>query len=472
MGSASVATHMTAVAPKVRVTFAMTYAQAKVAEAFKLFHLANECIEAGRLQLAVQYWRRAYQLAPDDPTMVYIRGVERLASWQFPEAVQYLRRSCNSRYYRSNPQAHFHLASAARGVGDFRLSAKAYNATLKLDPTHVGALIGRGFVLQMHGDHRQAEELFTRALALPSKSASDRQEQATCGAWHGDYSRWAFFENRWRTGLRHQSAALEAILGERRWNGAPFTGTLLLECEQGQGDVIQMCRYARVAATMVSKLVLVVQPYLVTLMRQLGFDTSGTDEPLPEFDAHSPMMSLPWVMGTDDLSKIPPPANFGIPRAPMTGHAGLCWAGGGAASLDKDRSAARRAFAPLLDLPGITWHSLQRGQREDEYPELTGHQMARGDWLETAREIATLDFVVSVDTSTAHLSGSLNVPTYLCIPSHYEWRHNRLESLLARGFSRHHSVWYPRHKLIRRSRTNDWTAAVAECRLLIEERST
>lgn len=454
---------------KVKVEFAQTYQQSRHAEAFRRFDLANEAVEAGQLQLAIQHWRHAYKLAPDDPTMIYARGVEALASWRFPEAVQYLGRSCSSKYYSGNAQAWYHLGCAARGLGDFRRSAQALRQVLAIDPDHIAAMIGRGFVLQLHGDTEQAEALMARALALPGKSASDRNEQATCGAWWGDYSRWTLFENRWRTGLRHQSAALENILGVKRWNGKPFSGTLMLECEQGNGDVLQFVRYARIAATMVDKLVLVVQPALVSLVRQLGFDTTGTHEPLPDFDAHTPMMSLPWLMGTDALDKVPPPADFGIPRTPITGHAGLCWAGGAGQSIDNDRSAAKRAFAPLLDLPGITWHSLQRGSREDEYPEI-GQGLAQGDWLQTAEEIASLDFVVSVDTSVAHLSGSLGVPTYLCAPSHFEWRWTRPAALVAAGYARDYSVWYPRHKIVRRRSTKDWPAAVSEVRARLEGR--
>jgi Tfp pilus assembly protein PilF len=432
---------------------------AKQREALKLVHLANDAIGRGDMSLASQHWRHAWKLAPDDPTVRYCRGVEALYSHRFTESLTYLRWACNSRWYRDEPQAHFHLGCAYRGAGDFRGAARALRHTLALDPQHMGAMIQRGFLLQMHGDHAQAEALFAKAVTLQHKTPSDRNDLATLSAWRGDYSHWSLFENRWRIGLRHQTPALQEILGTHRWNGKPFPGTLMLEAEQGQGDVLMMARYAKLAATMVEKLVLVVQPSLVSLMLRLGFDVYGTDEPLPHFDAHSPMMSLPWLMGTDDLSKVPPPADFGIPRAPVTGHAGLVWAGSNVAALDKDRSAAVRAFAPLLEIPGITWHSLQRGNREDEYTEI-GAQLARGDWLETAHEIATLDFVVSIDSAVAHLAGSLGVPTYLFPPTYFEFRHTRPEAMVANGYGADASVWYPNHSLVRRQHTNDWPAAV------------
>jgi Flp pilus assembly protein TadD len=444
-------------------------AGAKQRNALRLVHLANDAIEAGNMALAVQHWRHAWKLAPDDPTVRYCRGVEALYSHRFEESLRYLRWASNSRAYKTQAQAHFHLGCALRGAGDFRGAAKALRHALTIDPGHMGAMIQRGFLLQMHGDHAQAEALFAKAVTLQHKNPSDRNDLATLSAWRGDYSKWALFENRWRIGLRHQTPALQELLGLHRWNGKPFPGTLMLEAEQGQGDVLMMARYVKLAATMVNQVVLVVQPSLVSLMLRLGFDTYGTNEPLPRFDAHTPVMSLPWLMGTDALSKVPPPADFGIPRTPVTGHAGLVWAGSNVAALDKDRSAAVRAFAPLLDLPGITWHSLQRGQREDEYPEID-QWFARGDWLETAHEIAKLDFVVSVDSAVAHLAGSLGVPTYLFPPVYYEFRNNPPAVLEAHGIRGDGHAWYPSHTQIRRRRTNDWAAAVAELRARLQAR--
>lgn len=442
----------------VRVESRVTYAEAKLAEAYKLFALANEAVEAGNLQLAIQHWRHAYRLAPDDPTMIYCRGVEALSSWRFPEAVRYLTRTCNSKQYKDNAQAHYHLGCAARGAGDFRQSAQSFRRTLTLDPYHVGAMIGRGFAFQLHGDHERAEALFAKALALPGRSPSDRNEQATCGAWWGDYSRWSLFENRWRTGLRPQSPALEAILNERRWNGAPFRGTLMLWAEQGMGDTLLMARYLPLAQERCTHLVVLVQASMVTLFQHAGYDAQPITGVLPAFGAHSPMMSLPWLMGTDSVAKIPPPADFKIPLTTRTGHAGLCWAGGPVANLD--RNSPTRAFAPLLTMPGVVWHNMQFGAREDEYPELG--PPSRGDWLETAREVATLDVVVTVDTALSHLAGSLGVTTFLFSAVHYVWY-----------WTRGHmgSPWYPKtHRLFRRASTKDWPAAVASARARLEAR--
>ena len=47
------------------------------------------------------------------------------------------------------------------------------------------------------------------------------------------------------------------------------------------------------------------------------------------------------------------------------------------------------------------------------------------DWLQTAEELASLDLLVSVDTSVAHLAGALGIPTLLMLNAPADWRWGR-----------------------------------------------
>ena len=44
------------------------------------------------------------------------------------------------------------------------------------------------------------------------------------------------------------------------------------------------------------------------------------------------------------------------------------------------------------------------------------------DYAETAALIATLDLVVTVDTSVAHVAGALGLPAYVLLPFAPDWR--------------------------------------------------
>jgi hypothetical protein len=110
----------------------------------------------------------------------------------------------------------------------------------------------------------------------------------------------------------------------------------------------------------------------------------------------------------------------------------------------------------LQHLPeGLQFVSLQRDVRASDRPALEGHPRILDfsaelrDFSDTAALCECLDLVISVDTSAAHLSGSLGRRTWLLLPFHPDWRW-----LLGRE----DSPWYPTFKLYRQPAPGDWNA--------------
>ena len=92
------------------------------------------------------------------------------------------------------------------------------------------------------------------------------------------------------------------------WLGeAPIAGkTILLHAEQGLGDTIMFARYAPLLARTGAKVVLEVQPELKALLAGLEGVAAivAHGEPLPPFDVHCPLTSLPFACKTE-LSSVP-----------------------------------------------------------------------------------------------------------------------------------------------------------------------
>ena len=83
------------------------------------------------------------------------------------------------------------------------------------------------------------------------------------------------------------------------------------------------------------------------------------------------------------------------------------------------------------------------------------------DYGQTAALVASLDLVISVDTSVAHLAGALGIPTLLLLPATPDWR------WIA---GRPDTPWYESVTLVRQRRTGDWTDVVETVRELVAER--
>ena len=120
-------------------------------------------------------------------------------------------------------------------------------------------------------------------------------------------------------------------------------------------------------------------------------------------------------------------------------------------------------MAPLFDLP-VDWVCLQPELRETdlvwlaEHPEVVLEMPDLKDFAETARIIAGLDLVVTVDTAVAHLAGALGKPVWILLPTgaDYRWL-----------LERNDSPWYPTARLFRQRDRGDWSGVFADLRNII-----
>ena len=104
----------------------------------------------------------------------------------------------------------------------------------------------------------------------------------------------------------------------------------------------------------------------------------------------------------------------------------------------------------MLEVPGIEFYSLQKGESAQELETLglTGLIRDMGpmilDFADTAAIINELDLLISADTAIVHLAGALNKPVWVLLPYGSEWRW-----LL----NRDDSPWYPSIRLFRQTKS-------------------
>jgi len=261
-------------------------------------------------------------------------------------------------------------------------------------------------------------------------------------------------------------------LDRQMWDGSDITGkTLAVVAEQGLGDTIMFARYAPILASRGVRTILFCDPALAPLMKSLGGDISifTGGNAVPSFDFHVPVLSLPHRLGTT-VATIPGEVPYlkidellrqkwREKLSPWDGtlKAGLAWAGSKRHKGDKRRSLTLAQLAPLANIPGITFFSLQKddGSEQTSSPpagmNLVDLAPDLADFTDTGAAIESLDLTVSVDTSIVHLAGALARPvwTLIAMPPDWRWMLDRQDT-----------PWYPTMRLFRQTTVGDWTPVI------------
>jgi tetratricopeptide (TPR) repeat protein len=362
------------------------------------------------------------------------------------------------------------LALAA--LGRFEAALESYDQALALRPAYLEALNNSGVALDALDRTDEAIARFDAALALDPGFAEAAFNSALALLRAGRFADgWRRHEARWRRKGEPGPTYPDATLWLGGADGQALEGrTILLHAEQGLGDTLQFCRYAPAVKALGARVVLEVQPSLKTLLAGLeGVDQMiGVGDPVPPFDRHTPLLSLPLALGEQG----PPPPSARPPYLiadPLRAHAwrtrlppsegprlGLVWAGSAAHGNDRNRSLPAEALAPLIAAArnvGAQIISLQKEVRADDLrwldqaPDLLRVEDQLTDFADTAALVSTCDLVISVDTSVAHLAGALGRPLWLLVATPCDWRWMS---------DREDTPWYPCARLFRQAAPGDW----------------
>jgi hypothetical protein len=328
----------------------------------------------------------------------------------------------------------FQMAVAADQAGQVAEAARLYHAILKAAPLPE-AFRNLALMLDNRGAVAEAEKIYRAGLlALPDDNVLQLQLAFLLLRGGRLTEAWPLFEAR----LARPGAPPKPHLSFPEWTGGPVR-TLLIWHEQGLGDQIQFARYARLLRARGVGVTLMCHPALMRLFEPLGVKLVAAEGNLaiPRHDAWVMSGSIPYRLGTA-LDSVPRGDYLAAMTTGRGGGIGLSTRGDQNHPNDANRSLPPAVAAELAALAPMT--SLR--------PEDTG----ASDMLDTARIVAGLDLVISVDTAVAHLAGAMGKPCWLLLPHKADWRWLR---------ERADSPWYPSMRLFRQPAPGDWASVIA-----------
>lgn len=429
-------------------------------------NLGNLYGQMGKGKQALAHYRKALELDGNHFEAANNLGKFLAARGMLGEAVGILRRLTQK--FPDNYRTHSNLGVAFLQNHKPEEAERCLRRALALRKDFPEGYANLGSALVNQNRLEEAVECLDRAIELKPGLAEPHWNKAIVCLRQGNFAEgWELHEWRFRQPgypVFHPEA--------KRWDGSDQPDkTLLLYAEQGFGDAIQFIRYVPELAKKFRRVLVECQPELAPLFEQAKGvkQVFSRGRSLQKFDVAIPMLSVPLMLKTG-MESIPAEVPyFSIGKEGKKEGAfaheetklavGIAWAGNARHRQDPVRSCSLEEWLPLLKTKGVRFVSLQKGAASQELrglsPEVSVEDAVEKceDFLDTAKVVASLDLVISVDTAVAHLAGALARPVWTLVQYAPDWRWM---------LDRKDTPWYPTMRLFRQKTYGDWEAVIAE----------
>ena len=285
---------------------------------------------------------------------------------------------------------------------------------------------------------------------------------------------WQRYEFRWNS--KDQIKPLYN-LNEHIWDGKFLNGTLLVWSEQGIGDHLFFGRMIQCLKDQAKKIVFTVDKRLIKLFKNslsnLGINNIeiieyNKNNLFVNFDKHLPAGSLGKFFAKSDKEILKfSKNNFVINNNEdyekvkkflnnLKGFKiGLSWK-----SLNKNeqhRNISLQKLVSILPDKNCSLINLQFGDTAEEISKVENNSLVKIHSLkdidnfnnidELSFLINSLDLVITIQNTTAHLSLGFQKKTFVLLPTNSRWHW---------GVSAEQSIWYPAAQIFRQSKYNYW----------------
>lgn len=422
----------------------------------------------GNLPGAMAEWKKALRLAPRHTPALYNLAVAfGLSGDEKHAAENYEKLLATEPTHRD---ALFNLANLRKRQNRDIEAEKLYRRLTQMHPDFPAGWVNHAKLYTDQGNLEEAEPLLREALA--------RDPSYVMAHWNLSHlllraQRWeeAWAEYEWRLKLPEW---IKPPIPVPAWTADMKAKRVLLWGDQGIGDSIQFLRYARLVAQRGVEVYALVPKELKTVAAAVDGVAGALcpDDPLPRIDAQAPLLSLPFRLGLSDPEAatnapyIKTTGAMPLPKAAGRCSAGLVWAGNRKFRSDAQRSADLSALTVLFEAKNVDWYSLQFGDARKQIDvnglsnRIVDLSVNLHDFSDTAAALQSLDLIVCVDTSVAHLAAAMGRPAWLMLAPNPDWRWT--DDAMAK-------IWYPTVRTFRRPQGGSWQGVASHIVVALEE---
>ena len=433
----------------------------------------------GRIDEAIESYNKAIKLKPNYIDVYYNKGVALQSIFDFEESLKNYNRSIELK--PDYAKAYNNRGVVLKNLGRIDEAIESYNKAIEIKPGYHDPINNLGFIFQLQKDYKKALLHFNKALELDHCSENKKFNIGLLNLKFKKFKEgWEGYELRKKlkdrdVKLKKYDSFENPILDQLK------NKNILIYAEQGLGDIIQFSRYIKLLLKFNNKITFKIYPSLLKLFKPLNNYcelTSLEVDPL-KFDYVCSLLSLPIIFKTD-YTNVPSVTqeflhiekdkisfwqneiknnNFKI---------GVAWRGNVENKLMFDKSIELKLFNNISNIKNIDLISLQK----DFKPELENTNRlikiknfknldnTKDAFLDTAAIIKNLDLIISVDTSIAHLAGTLGKNTWLILKCDPDWRW---------FLDDNKTPWYPSMSIFRQDQIGSWKNPFTEIESNLEK---
>jgi len=404
------------------------------------------------------------KLKPDDIQCLINKGNSLFNLNRFQEAIDHYD---NSLKEKKNYSFYFNKAVALIKLNKYEEAITNYSEALKLRPNNSNAAecwSNKATALKYLGKYEEALIHYEKAFEL-KPNPINLYNKSFITLLHGDFEKgWEYYE--FRLNLKKHKNNFKNIETLKSLKHIKNKKILVMS-EQGHGDTIQFSRYIPDLINLGANVTFVIQKDLYHLLKnQFNCEVTIKKTNVQSCDYYIKLLSLPHLFKTN-ISNIPKQINLMLNEENVMywkeelnlsntkPNIGFAISGNPKHQDNLRRSIFLKDIKPLMSncQPYLIQKDLLKEDEKilNENNKIIHLGNKIKNFMDTASIIKNMDLIITIDTSIAHLAGSLNKKTYLLLNSDPDWRWM---------LDRNDSPWYPSIEIFRQKNPFEWKEAI------------
>ena len=380
----------------------------------------------------------------------------------------------------------FNLAIALKKIGNYDEAILNYEKAIKLKPNYFKAYNNLGVIFNDQRKFSKAFNFFETALKINPNFLEAYYNESFIFLLQNQFVEgWKRYEFRWTS--EDQIKPLYN-LNNNLWDGNFLDGTLLVWSEQGIGDhlffgrMIQRIKdYAKNIIFSVDKRLLqLFKDFLLSLnINNIEVIEHNKNNLLSNFDKHIPAGSLGKFFANSDEEILKfSTKSFFINTQYKKIDDFLCKFSGPKIGLswkslnrnEKHRNIPLEKFISIFINKNFNLINLQFGKTDEEIFKICQdfgvkiNNFKDIDNLNNINELSylinSLDLVITIQNTTAHLSLGFQKKTFVLLPTNSRWHW---------GVSGERTIWYPTAQIFRQSKYNHWEDVLNNVKISLDK---